>query len=268
MYLGADLKNKIKILLFFFVVIGFFKVHASDNIHQAEVVEHLGKKLPLDLTFRNSVGDKVLLKDLVNKPTIFDFVYYRCTGICTPLMVEVASVIGKMDLQPGKDYRIISISINPAETPKIAAQKKNAMLSVIGKKIPPASWEFLTGDSVSIAKITDAAGFYFQKQGNGYLHKGVLIFVDKNGKICEYVHPGYTSRGDFTILPSEFKMAVIETGKGAVTATIQKVLQTCTTFISKGKDGLILVLIMITGIFTITAVLVIIKKANPYKGNS
>ena len=267
-FLGVAFNDSALILLIFFLLIVSSNAFATDDVHQAEVIEHLGKKLPLNLTFTNSVGKKVLLKDLVNKPTIIDFVYYRCTGICTPLMVEVAEVIGKTDLQPGKDYRIISISINPAETPKIAAQKKNAMLSVVNKKIPPSSWEFLTGDSVSIAKITDAAGFYFQRQGNGYLHKGVLIFIDKNGKICEYVRPGYTSRGDFSILPSEFKMAVIETGKGTVTATIQKVLQTCTSFIPKGKDVLIFALIFITGIFTVTTVLFIIKKANPSKGNS
>ncbi len=267
-FLGVVFKDSAILLLVFLLLIVSFNAFASDDVHQAEVIEHLGKMLPLNLTFTNSVGKKVLLKDLVNKPTIIDFVYYRCTGICTPLMVEVAEVIGKTDLQPGKDYRIISISINPEETPKIAAQKKNAMLSVIGKKIPDSSWEFLTGDSASIAEITNAAGFYFQKQANGYLHKGVLIFIDKSGKICEYVHPGYTTRGDFSILPSEFKMAVIETGKGAVTSTIQKVLQTCTNFIPKGKDVLVFALVFITGIFTVTTVLFIIKKANPNKGNS
>ena len=49
------------------------------------VTQHLGRQLPLDLTFTDSNGKQVLLKDLVNKPTVFDFVYYNCAGICTPV---------------------------------------------------------------------------------------------------------------------------------------------------------------------------------------
>ena len=274
---------RIFIILSFIVLIFIVpvKLIASD-IHQAEVVEHLGEKIPLDLTFKDSEGKSVKLKDLVNKPTVLDFVYYRCTGICTPLMVEVAEVINKVDLQPGKDYRIISISIDHSDTPKLAAQKKNAMFSLITKKIDPSSWEFLTGDSASITEAADAAGFYYQRQDNQFLHKGVLIFVDNDGKICSYLRPGYTSRGDFSILPSEFKMAIVETSQGKITETIAKVLQTCYAIIPKSKDKLVLGLIFITGLFTITIVMFIIKKTNlplpigkqvpakadPKKGNS
>ncbi len=262
--------NKLKsVTVLFFIVImfsGLQKIYAGQG-NQAKVVDHLGSELPLNLKFKNSLGKTVELKDLVNKPTIFDFVYYRCTGICTPLMVEVATVINKAEVQPGKDYRVISISINPKETPEIAAQKKNAMLSVITKKFAPSDWEFLTGDSVSINKITDAAGFYFKKLKNGYLHKGVLIFVDKKGKICRYLRPQYTATGDFSILPADFQLAVQETSKGQVVQTINAALQTCTTFIPKGKDVLIFGLIGLTGIFTIVIALLVIKKSNPNKGN-
>ena len=237
-------------------------------VHPAVVEEHLGKYMPLNLTFKNSDGSNVILKDLIDKPTVIDFVYYRCTGICTPLMVEVADVINKVDLQPGKDYRIISISIDPNETPALAAQKKNELLSLVNKKIDPSSWDFLTGDSASISRAASAAGFYYQKQGNTYLHKGVLIFIDKDGKICRYLRPGYNTRGDFSILPSEFKMAVMEAAQGQVTQTIAKILETCSTFIPKKRDMLVFSVIFLTGIFTIAGVLLIIKKTNLSNGRN
>ena len=93
------------ILMTFFIVIN----SAYADYNSAEVVRHLGKQIPLNLTFVNSNGKKILLKDLIDKPTVLDFCYYRCAGICTPLMVEIADVIGKVKYEPGKDYRIIKI---------------------------------------------------------------------------------------------------------------------------------------------------------------
>lgn len=237
------------------------------DYNNANVVEHLGKVLPLNLKFVDSEGKEVLLKDLINKPTVIDFCYYRCSGICTPLMTEISDVIGKVDLQPGKDYDIISLSIDQNETPAIAARKKRSMIGLVNRKIPADSWRFLTGDSLNIAKISAVAGFHFKRTIGGFLHKGVLIFVDKNGKICRYVHPGYTSRGDFQILPSAFKMSVKDAEMGSVTSTIANVLQTCFSFKPKGKDTLVLALVVLTGLLAFASVLIVIKKANPNKGN-
>ena len=259
--------KKLSWLIFSLCLLLSINLFAGETAHQDGVVEHLGKKIPLDLTFADSNGKKILLKNIINKPTIIDFCYYRCTGICTPLMVELAGVVANSDLVAGKDYDVISVSIDPSETPAMAKQKKNTIYTVIEKNIPDFAWRFFTGDSLSIDKLSDAAGFNFVKKRNTYLHKGVLIFVDKDGKICRYLHPGYTSRGDFSILPADFKMAVLETSKGDVMATITKVLQTCITFKPQGKDFLVFGTIIFVGIITVFTTLFIIKKANPANGN-
>ena len=253
--------------IFSFSLLLSFNLFAGETAHQADVVEHLGEKIPLDLKFTDSEGKQLMLKNIINKPTIIDFCYYRCTGICTPLMVELADVVAKSNLIAGKDYDVMSISIDPSEKPADAKQKKNTIYLVINKKIPQSAWRFFTGDSLSIDKLSNAAGFNFVRQHNTYLHKGVLIFVDKNGKICRYLHPGYSSKGDFSILPADFQMAVMETSKGKVMATITKVLQTCFTFRPKGKDILIFGVIFFVGVITVSSVLLIIKKANPSTAN-
>lgn len=148
-------------LIFIIVTV---KLSASQN--DADLQEHLGVKLPLNLYFADEDGNKVLLKDLVNKPTIIDFVYYECPGICSPLMTELAHVANNSDLKPGEDYRIISISFDETETPQIAAKKKKTFLSLIDKKsFPDSAWKFLTGDSLSIDKLSRAAGFMFKRTG-------------------------------------------------------------------------------------------------------
>ena len=251
--------NLLKIFLILIVISG--SGFALTEYKSDEVVVHTGKYIPLNLNFTDADGKKVLLKNIIDKPTVIDFVYYRCTGICTPLMTEISDVIGKVDLKPGKDYNIICISIDQNETPVMATQKKNELIGLVNKKIDPSSWRFLTGDSLSIKTITDSAGFQFYRSGDVIIHKGVLIFVDKNGKICSYLQPGYDSRGDFSILPSEFQMAVIDAGRGNISPGVLGTLQTCLG-IKKG-NLFVFFTIFIVGIFTIVTTLLIIKKSKP-----
>ncbi len=225
------------------------------------VTQHLGKTLPLDLTFTDSNGKQVLLKDLVNKPTVFDFVYFNCAGICTPLMMEVSDVIGKVKYDPGIDYNVISISIDQNETIKMAAEKKRAMFGLCDKVIPDSAWAFLTGDSTSIYKLTNAAGFGFVRNRVGFQHQGVLIFIDKTGKIVQYLSPGYVKEtAEFKILPSEFELAVEKAATGEVTSTLTKVLQTCSRYIPKGRSAIVLLIIFGSGLITVSVVFIIIKR--------
>ncbi len=255
-------KRKAVYNLLFIILSTFFisKISYADY-DTAEIVHHTGNRIPMDLTFTNSDGKKVLLKDLINKPTVLDFCYYNCAGICTPLMLEVSDVIGKVKYEPGIDYQILSISIDQNETPKMAAGKKRAMIGMADRAVPDSGWRFLTGDSTNIYKLTDAAGFRFKRSYGGFLHKGVLIFVDKTGKIVQYLDPGYKKTGDFSILPSNFELAIEKAGKGEVTSTIQKVLQTCYSFIPKGNDLLVLMLVLASGIISVAVVFIVVKKA-------
>jgi protein SCO1 len=236
---------------------------AYADYNSAKVVRHLGKQIPLNLNFTNSKGKKVLLKDLVNKATVLDFCYYRCAGICSPLMVEVANVIGKVKYEVGEDYNIISISFDENETPKMAAEKKHAMLGLVNHKISNSAWTFLTGDSTNIYKLTDAAGFEFKRTPGGFQHKGVLVFVDSTGKIVRYMNPNYTRKGDFQILPDAFELSIKDAANGEVKSTIANVLATCYSFIPKGKDAFILLIILAMGLITLTTVIIVIKKAKP-----
>ena len=243
-------------MLFF----GIGSLYADNS--PADVTKHLGERIPLNLTFVNSKGDSVLLRDLITKPTVIDFVYYQCAGICTPLMMELSDVVGKVASDPGKAYNMICISIDQNETPAMAAEKKHLMIGLCKKEVPDSAWMFLTGDSASIDTVTRAAGFGFERTYGGFIHKGVLIFVDKTGKIVQYLSPGYIQRtGDFAILPSEFELAVQKASTGTITSNISSILQSCRSYIPKGNSGIILLLIGISGPVTIIAVIVIIRRA-------
>lgn len=210
-------------------------VLASEKHIEVGIDEQLGKSIPLQENFVDENGNTVLLKDLFTKPTVLSFVYYNCPGICSPLLMELSDVINKSDLVLGVDYNIVCISMDEFEKPSDAIKRKQTFLKVIDKNIPPESWRFLTGDSATIKKVADAAGFYFKRQGKEFLHSGAFIFVNKDGKICRYLFPSFSERSGFGILPFDFKMSVIETSAGKVTPTIAKVLQFCFKYDPQGK---------------------------------
>lgn len=221
-----------KILVYLLIIT--WTLFADEKI-KIGIDEQLGKKLPLDVTFNDENGNKVVLKDLMGKPTVITFVYYSCPGICTPLLNSLAEVVDKSELHPGKDYNIISISFDEYDKPETALKKKYNYLGEIEKQVPQYAWRFLTGDSSQIKKLTDAAGFYFQRKGKDFIHTGALIFVTADGKITRYLFPGYSEKAGFNILPFDFKMAVIEAQEGKVSPTIARVLQFCFSYDPAGK---------------------------------
>ncbi len=238
----------------------------SEEKIKVGIDEQLGKYIPSDVFFYNESGNKVVLKELINEPTIFAFVYYDCPGICTPLLSEIADVVGKVDMQPNKDYKIVTVSMDEKETPKIASEKKQNFIGLINGNFPKSAWTFLTGDSVNIKKAADAMGFYFERQGTQFLHTASLIFISPEGKITRYLFPSYAKQGGFRILPFDIKMALIETAEGKTAPTIARVLQYCFSYDPKGKTYMLnITRIFGAGILIMAAIFVVYINLKPKK---
>lgn len=196
------------------------------------VIEHLGDYLPENIKLINERGEEVFLNDLIDKPTIINFVYYRCPGICSPLMEAVADVMDRSELTPGDDYQVFTISFDPSETIDLGIRKKANYLNLMNDsaKVEAAKtgWQFFTSDSASIVRATNATGFKYKKTGNDFLHAASLTVVSPEGKITRYLN------GMF-FLPFEWKMAVVEASKGQPGPTLNKVLRFCYTYDPVGK---------------------------------
>lgn len=244
--------------LFSFLIFISFLSFANQKEIEVGIDEQLGKHIPLNESFKDENGSTVLLKDLFKKPTVLSFVYYNCPGICSPLLMELSDVINKTDLVIGVDYNIVVISMDEFETPQDAIKRKQTFLKALDKEIPPESWRFLTGDSATIKKVADAAGFHYKRQGKDFLHSGAFIFVNKDGKICRYLFPSFSERSGFGILPFDFKMAINETSESKVVPTIAKVLQFCFRYDPEGKTYVLsftrifgAVILIFVGIFVV-----------------
>lgn len=190
--------------------------------------EKLGDYLPLNLSFNDSEGNEVQLKDVINKPTILALVYYECPNICSPLLTELAWVSGKIDLLPYQDYKILTVSFDHHETSEIAKKWKNNYFASLSENFPDSAWTFLTGDSIAIKKLTDAVGFYFKPVEKEFLHPGAIITVSPKGKISRYVF-------GLQYNPFDLKMALIDANSGKTNPTVAKVLEFCYSYDPEGR---------------------------------
>ncbi|MBV5313953.1 MAG: SCO family protein [Prolixibacteraceae bacterium] len=219
-------------VLFLFLGINLFAQKVfDDKTDDAEIgiVEHLDEYLPTDIYLIDENNQRVLLTDLIDKPTIINWVYFRCPGICSPLMEGLAKVMDESDLIPGVDYQVLTISFDPEETIDLGIRKKENYLKLVNKKETIAKgWKYFVSDTVSIQKGTEATGFKYKRTGKDFAHAAAITVVSPKGKITRYLTGIY-------FLPFDFKMAVIESSKGMSSPTINKIMQYCFSYDPVGK---------------------------------
>jgi protein SCO1/2 len=187
------------------------------------IEERLGSYVPLDVRFTTEDGAPVTLRDLVRTPTILALVYYRCPNACDFLLTGMAGVIKLLAATPGKDYQVVTISINDHETLTDARKAKRISLESIEAPFPPEAWRFLTGNTEDIRKVAEAVGFHYVKNGDDFDHPLGLVILSPQGKIVRYM-----TGTEF--LPVDLKMSIMEASTGTVGPTIAKVMRFCFSY--------------------------------------
>jgi protein SCO1/2 len=190
--------------------------------------EKLGQMVPLDTMLVDEEGNRVALRALLDKPTILTLNFFRCTGLCTPLLNGVAEMLRKTDQVPGKDFQVLTVSFDPRDDAELAALKKQNYLKQLGPAFPPSAWRFLTGDPVSTKRLADSVGFRFAKQDDSYVHAGAIMVLAADGKVTRYLY-------GVTFLPFDVKMAVAEANAGRVGPTIARFLRFCYSYDPAGR---------------------------------
>lgn len=224
------MKYLLYILLFSFAFVNLY----SNLDDQVEIgIEHdkfLGEYVDLDAEFTDSDGNTKTLRDIIDRPTVLSLVYYNCPGICSPLLTNLGETIDEAKIEPGKEYKVISISFDPSETPSLADKWKKNYHKSVTRPLDSDDWQFFTGDSANIKKLTNSVGFYYKKEESGdYTHSGALIMLSPKGKITRYL-----LGTDYN--PFDYKMAIIEASKGVASPPINKVLEYCFSYDPDGQS--------------------------------
>jgi protein SCO1/2 len=251
-----------KLVLLIFISVALLSANDTTKKVEIGIEEKLGNTLPMDTQFFDDKGNLVTLKEIVTKPTIFNFVYFRCPGICSPILTELTSIVNFMDMEAGKDYQIVTISFDEREKFELASAKKVNYFALLKRPIPDASWKFLTGDSAAIAAVTQAAGFYFKREGNDFIHAGALVVVSPEGKIARYLN-------GIKYLPFDVKMALTEASTGKTGPTIAKLVAYCYSYNPEGRTYVFNVTRVAGGVILLfAAVFVVYLTVKPKKVQS
>lgn len=202
----------------------------TDPDVEVGIIEKLDQFIPMDAMLVDEHGDTVIIGNIIDKPTILNFVYFRCPGICSPLMDGLSDVIDATDLELGKDYQALTISFDHREGTVLAIQKKKNYLNLMEKKEQAQEgWRFFTTDSANVKALTESTGFRFKPTGNDFIHAATLVIVDPEGKITRYMNGIY-------FLPFEMKMSILDATEGKSGPTVNRLLQYCYSFDPAGQQ--------------------------------
>ena len=163
-------------------------------LNNVQVTQHLNAQLPLDASFVDDEGKPVTLAKYFDgkHPVVLTTVYYNCPMLCSEEMDGLTSALEMVHLVPGKDFQIVVISIDPTETPELAAEKKKFYLRRYGHPETAAGWHYLTGKAPAIDAVTKAVGFgYVRVPGpdgrlTQFAHASSIEIATPNGKLAQY----------------------------------------------------------------------------------
>lgn len=216
------------------------------------LTEKIGEYLPLDLEFVDETGLTLRLRDIIDRPTLLLPIYFFCPNICSKNLANLAVAMNSLSARPGKDYRVIALSFNEDENPKIAAQAKMNYLKILPDDFPAGEWRFLTGGKEAIKAATDAVGFRFHKvDDETFIHPAALMAIAADGKIIRYVY------GSF--LAGDIDLAISAAASGTPTMSVRRLLAFCFNYDPHGKTSVFeTVKIIVLMVFGVTLVLFIL----------
>lgn len=198
------------------------------EVENVTVDQKLGESLPLDLELTNSSGNRVAVAEFFDgeRPVIVTLNYSNCPMLCNVQLNALTESLQELDLQIGKDFQILTLSIDPHEPPERIAQTKRSYVERLENQTAAADgWAFCTATEPVIERFADAIGFRYTYDvpSGEYYHPAMLAFVSPEGVISRYSL-------EVNFPPDQVKMALVEAGEGKVGGPVDQFLLWCYTY--------------------------------------
>jgi protein SCO1 len=216
------------------------------DLSNVRIDQRLNQPLPLDLRFKDETGTTVKLGDYFHagRPVILNLVYYTCPMLCGEELAGEASALGVLRFTPGNEYEVVSVSFNPDETPKDAAEKKSVYIARLNEhlehKTDGGGWHFLTGDQANIKPLADAVGFRYRRdpRTGQFIHAAAIMIVTPAGRIAQYYYGVEFS-------PKDIRLGLIEAAQDKIGTLVDQVVLYCYHYDPKtGRYGAVVTNIM------------------------
>ena len=211
--------------------------------------QRLNEQVPPDAAFRDETGQAVTLGEYFGRrPVILVPVYYSCTTLCPMLLDGLARSLRPVSFEMGKDFDIVTVTINPRETPKEAAAKKDLAVRQYARPGAAGGWHFLTGQDASIRRVMNAIGFRYtyDAKTDQYAHAAGVVILTPQGRTARYFY-------GIDLSPRDLRLGLIEAAEGRIGSPIDQVLLFCYHYDPlTGRYGLIIMnVIRLAGLVTV-----------------
>jgi protein SCO1/2 len=220
-----------KPLMFLLLILAALPLFAQTNSAtppklpgKVAIEQKLNAQLPLDLMLRDETGNVVRLGQYFHhgKPVLLNFMYYRCPMLCPMVMDGVTNALTELKFDIGKEFDVITISIDPRDTAEQAASKKTQYVNRYGRFGAANGWHFLTGPESAIKKLTNIAGFAYAYdiKMDQFAHGAVLLAVTPDGRVSRYLY-------GFEYKPRDLRLALVEASAGKIGTAADSILLLC-----------------------------------------
>jgi len=186
--------------------------------------ERPGAQVPLGLEFAAEDGRPVKLSQFVTgkKPVILTLNYYRCPMLCGLLLSGLLDGLKELAWTPGDQFEVVTVSIDPLETPKLAMLKKESYITEFGRPAAAAGWHFLTGREPDIRALAASVGFGYRydEERQQYAHAAGIFLLTPDGRVARVLY-------GVMFEPRTLKLGLTEAGEGKVGSTADQALLFC-----------------------------------------
>jgi protein SCO1/2 len=204
------------------------------ELENMKVTEKLETRVPLDLSFFDEDGKKVTLRQALGDglPVILTFNYANCPMLCSVQLGGLVDVLKKMDWHAGKQFNIVTIGLDPRQTPARTRETKGHYLERYNVDTAARGWRFLSGTEQTVRALADAVGYGYQflPDKNEYAHPAAMVILSPSGVITSYQY-------GVAFEPAVMKKVLEDAVVGRPNESPEKFLLACFHYNPKGNSG-------------------------------
>jgi protein SCO1/2 len=161
----------------------------DDDLRRVQFEQKPGNPVSPELVFRDENGKEITLGNYFGrKPVILVLGYYECPMLCSLTFNGLIESLQDLKFNPGADYEVVNVSIDPKEAPALASAKKANYLKRYARPGAAAGWHFLTGDVPAIERLANDVGFHYayDERIRQFAHPGGFVILTPDGKVSKY----------------------------------------------------------------------------------
>ena len=197
-----------------------------------DVKEHLGDTVPKSASFIDASGKAVKLGDFLDgkHPVILTLNYSTCPMLCSLELNGLVASLKQLDWTAGGEFKIVTVVLDPKETPSQATQSKARYVRQYGREAAAAGWHFLTGSESTIKQVAGSVGFSygFNEKRNEYIHPAAIMVLSPEGRIARYLY-------GIEYHPKTMRLSLVEAAEGKIGSSIDQLILYC--FHYDAKEG-------------------------------